>query len=290
MAKRPNDFTPKTHFRGYAIPGPAAPGAEESSTLALDENESLDALCGHFRIFQLRNGHRFSTDDLLVAWYGTTWCPTAHRILDLGSGIGTVATVAAWRLPGASLVTVEAQSTSVALARKSVRWNGLESRVDLREGDFRESSVLSSDEVFDLVLGSPPYFPLGTGELGDHPQKVACRFEVRGDIRDYCRVAAEHLRIGGVFSCVFPINPEDQAKRVERAAGEAGLVIVRYRPIVFREGQDPLLGVFLMMRSVDLPETMRQSTWQEPPLMIRDRDGQVHPEYAAVKISFGFPP
>jgi hypothetical protein len=29
--------------------------------------ESLDALSGHFRILQLRRGHRFSTDDVLTA-------------------------------------------------------------------------------------------------------------------------------------------------------------------------------------------------------------------------------
>ena len=37
--------------------------------------ETLDALSGHFRIYQLRRGHRFSTDDLLTAWYGTSAAP-----------------------------------------------------------------------------------------------------------------------------------------------------------------------------------------------------------------------
>ena len=70
--------------------------------------ETLDAISGHFRIFQLRRGHRFSTDDVLTAWYGTTWAPSPSSVLDLGSGIGSVATIAAWRLPGARLVTIEA--------------------------------------------------------------------------------------------------------------------------------------------------------------------------------------
>ena len=29
--------------------------------------ETLDAISGHFRLFQLRDGHRFSTDDILTA-------------------------------------------------------------------------------------------------------------------------------------------------------------------------------------------------------------------------------
>src|SRR5204862_1609939 len=121
---------------------------------------------GHFKVFQLKKGHRFSTDDVLTAWYGTTWCPTAQTVLDLGSGIGTVGMIAAWRLPAARFVTVEAQAESVRLARKSADWNGLTDRYEIRHGDFRAPGVLRADERFDLVLGSPPYFPPGSGVEG----------------------------------------------------------------------------------------------------------------------------
>jgi tRNA1Val (adenine37-N6)-methyltransferase len=284
------DISPKTHFRGYAIPGPTVPGNGEDPELAVGPGETLDVLCGHYRIFQLKKGHRYSTDDLLTAWYGTSWCPSARSILDLGSGIGTVAMVAAWRLPGTQVVTVEAQGESVNLARKSVRWNGLEERFDIREGDLRGTEILSETERFDLVLGSPPYFPLGSGVKGDHPQKVACRFEVRGTIADYCQTAARHLEIGGTFACVFPVTPSEQAERVAIGAKAAGLTIVRQRSIVLREGEPPLLGVFILMRSADLPEDIQDQTWEEPPLIIRRADGSIHPEYSAVKLGFGFPP
>ena len=59
-----------SHFKGWAKPGPIPPGA--SSPPEVPADETLDAISGHFRIFQLRDGHRFSTDDVLTAWYGTT--------------------------------------------------------------------------------------------------------------------------------------------------------------------------------------------------------------------------
>jgi tRNA1(Val) A37 N6-methylase TrmN6 len=194
--------------------------------------------------------------------------------------------VAAWRLTGAKFVTVEAQEASVALARKSARYNGLEDRFDIRLGDFREEGVIRAGEKFDLVFGSPPYFPLGTGVEGDHPQKIACRFETRGGIEDYCFKAVEHLSLGGWFACVFP---EEQRSRVEAAATAGGLRIVRRRAVIAREGEPPLLTLFAMLRSDHLPATAPH-TWEEPPLIIRRADGTVHPEYAAVKLSFGFPP
>ena len=275
----------RTHFKGWAIPGPIPPG--EATPPVIPPEESLDALSGHFRIFQLRDGHRFSTDDVLTAWYGTIWAPSATRVLDLGSGIGSVGMVAAWRLTGARFVTIEAQEESVRLARKSAEYNGLTSRYEIRQADFRSADALRSDEQFDLVFGSPPYFPPGSGIEGDHPQKVACRFELRGDIHDYARVAASHLAPGGVFACVFP---HEQIDRVVRAAQSAGLAIVRRRPVAFKDGEPPLIELFLMMTSSDLPEAMRARTWIEPPLIIRATDDSVHPEYAAIKLSVGFSP
>jgi hypothetical protein len=123
---------PAAYFKGWAKPGPVPPGAL-SGVPAVEAGETLDAISGHYRLFQLADGHRFSTDDVLTAWYGTTWCPTARRVLELGSGLGTVGMIAAWRLPGAHFVTIEAQPDSVRLARKSASWNGLTNRYEIRE-------------------------------------------------------------------------------------------------------------------------------------------------------------
>ena len=275
----------ETHFKGWAKPGIVPPGVASQTPVGNDE--TLDALSGHFRIFQLRSGHRFSTDDLLTAWYGTTWVPSANLVLDLGSGIGSVAMIAAWRLNAVRVVTVEAQDVSVRLARRSVAYNGLFDRFDVRHADFRSETAIGRHERFDLILGSPPYFPVGTGIEGDHPKKVACRFELRGDIADYATVAARHLAPGGVFACVFP---EEQRARIEAAAKHADLVIVRRRPVVFREGQLPVVGLYAMTMRPDLPPHMRDRSWTEPPLTIRCADGSVHPEYAAIKLAVGFPP
>ena len=195
--------------------------------------------------------------------------------------------MAAWRLQGARFVTIEAQPESVGLARRSAAYNGLTDRYEIREGDFRDAATLDPAERFDLVLGSPPYFPTGTGVEGGHPQKVACRFELRGDIRDYARVASQHLAAGGLFACIFP---EEQRARIESAASDAGLVIVRRRPVVFREGEPPLVTLFALTRASDLPASMHGRTWVEPALVIRTAAGAVHPEYAAVKLVVGFPP
>lgn len=264
-------------YRGWRRPGPKPPGDVEP-----EEGETLDFLCGHFRIFQYAKGHRYSTDDVVTAWYGTTHAPRVDRAADLGSGIGSVALISAWRLPGAHFTTVEAQERSIRLARKSVRYNGLEPRFTLHHGDLREVTLEGS---FDLVTGSPPYWPPGTATEAEHPQAVPARIEVRGGVEDYARAAARILAAGGLFAFVFPTA---QLERALRAVVDAELKLVRRRDVVFKEGEPPLITLFAATRAIDLPSTYEP--FVEPPLTIRRRDGGVGAEYSAVRLSFGFPP
>lgn len=259
--------------------------------MAPDEGETLDYLCGHYRIFQYSKGHRYSTDDVLTAWYGSQWAPRVERAADLGSGIGSVALLTAWRLPGASFCTVEAQAISTRLARKSVEYNGLASRFTILDGDLRDPSRFSDQAPFDLVLGSPPYFPAGTASAATHAQAIPARIEVRGDVRDYATAAARILAPGGLFAFVFPSARMSDAESAGRAAG---LTLLRRRDVVFREGDEPLISLLALSRTEDLPSSFRDGVAGkpvvEPRLVIRKRDGMVHPEYATIRLSFGFPP
>ena len=267
-------------YRGWSRPGPTPPGGVDVET-----GETLDYICGDFRIFQYEGGHRYSTDDVLTAWYGTICAPRVGRAADLGSGIGSVAIVAAWRLPGARFVTVEAQPASIRLARKSIRYNGLQSRFTIKEGDLRDPAHFAGEAPFDLVLGSPPYFKAGTATEANHPQAVPARIEVRGTVADYATTASRILGPGGVFVFVFPTGQMD---RVTGALDDANLRLVRRREVLFREGEPSLISLFAATRAGDLPATYE--TWVEPPLTIRRSDGGVPAEYSAIRMSFGFPP
>jgi tRNA1(Val) A37 N6-methylase TrmN6 len=146
-----------------------------------------DTLAGDWRIFQLRRGHRFSTDDLLTAWTAARAKPEACRLLDLGAGIGSVGFLTLWRLPPtAHLTMVEVQAVSHALACRTLHNNGLSARVTAHLQDLRHWP----GGEFDLITASPPYFPLGRGVHPRHAQKLASRFELHGDVFDYCAAAA----------------------------------------------------------------------------------------------------
>lgn len=241
----------------------------------LGESISIDALTGAFKIAQRVAGHRHSADDVLTAHYAVRAVPDADLVLDLGTGIGTVGLMVLSRLAAdARLVAVEAQAISFKLFLANLEGNGVEDRVDARVGDLRD---FTDERRFRLITGSPPYFPLGTGVLPDDPQKVAARFEVRGDVADYARAAERHLADDGSFVFCFPTAQRDRALTAVR---DAGLVTVCYQDVIPRETLAPLFTLFAARRTGTLVV--------EDALVVRHVDGRLTDQMQAVRRSFGF--
>jgi tRNA1Val (adenine37-N6)-methyltransferase len=233
---------------------------------------TLDQLAGHWRIFQLRHGHRFSTDDLLTAWAAVHAQPEALRLLDLGSGIGSVGLLALWKLSvDAALTMIEVQEISHALAHCTVAYNGLVERVTLHLMDLRRWP----GGAFDLVTASPPYLALDRGVRPQHSQKAAARFELHGDVFDYCDAAARSLADTGVFCfCHAADDP-----RPEQAIAKADLTLVRRQSIYFRATLAPRIALFTCAR--------RGGREDASPLVIRDQEGRWTDEYLCMREEMG---
>jgi len=273
--KRPEGWTP---------PGPEPAGRMNRPDLDPAEGEDLCFLTGHWRIFQRLKGHRYSLDDVMTAWYAARQVEERqiHRAADIGCGIGSVLMMMAWRLQETRFVGVEAQDISVDLAERSILFNGIEGRVEVRHGDLREASMVPEGAVFDLVTGTPPYIPVGDGVMSKREQCGPCRFEIRGGVEDYCLTAARLLVPGGLF---VVCQASAQRPRVEAAARAAGLDILKFREIVPREGRAPLFTVFSMTPAA--PENPQPVC--EDPFMVRDAAGGRTSEYLAVRRDMGMP-
>lgn len=248
----------------------------------VDEALTLDRLAGDWKIFQLASGHRFSVDDQLVAWMASRVGHEATRLLDLGAGLGSVGLITLWalgsdpqRAAALRLTMVEAQEHSHRLALATLAHNGLQDRVVALFGDMR-ATTLGLTPPYDLVTGSPPYFPLGTGKVSPHPQKAACRMELRGTIADYARTAAAVMDDSSWFVACFPARDP----RGEAAFPAAGLCVRASCDVVFREGMDPMIRLFAAQRRAG-PRVV----W--PSLTIRAKDGSWTETYTAVRKELG---
>lgn len=285
---------------GWQALGPAPVLPDDLAELWPGPSEDLCWLAGNWRLLQRTDGHRTSLDDLVTAHLAAALVKGPGRCLDLGCGIGSVLLFLAWKFPRARLLGVEAQGVSAALARRSIAWNGIGDRATVVNDDFRSAEVLVRETRFDLITGTPPYFPIGAGPQSDQIQRAPCRFEHRGGIEAYCLAAAPLLAPGAPF---VACEAWTQRERVRPAAEAAGLRLVRWREIVPREGKEPLLCIFAMRsasrsagampaaddaaeRAAESPEPLLTL----PPLVVRDAAGRRTAEFKAVRADMGMPP
>lgn len=198
------------------------------------------------------------------------------RYLDLGCGIGSVLLLVAHALRPARSVGVEAQGESVALLRRTLGELPAGPPIALHHGDLRDVADLQLG-AFDLVTGSPPYFPLGTGVLPPDPQRQACRFELRGGVEAYVEAAAAALAPDGVFVMVAQTA---LAPRVEKTLAPAGLHLRSRLDLWMREDRpEPFLTVFELRLEPGALTVER--------LAIRTAGGALTPGYVALRAELG---
>lgn len=241
---------------------------------------TLDRLTKDYALYQRRRGHRHSTDDLTTAWYAVTHAPAQlRRALDLGTGIGSVGLSIAWKLPSVMLTAIEVQAVSFRILQENVSANGLQERVRTIHADLR---TYEPDAPFDLVTGSPPYFGVKDGIVSADSQRAAARFELHGDVRDYCGAAARALAEDGRFVFCFPTPQIDRALA---ACAEHGLFVLTRCDVIPRVTISPLFSLLCCVRET-APHPA--ATVIEPPLVVREEGGAHTPSMLAVRHTFGF--
>jgi len=246
-------------------------------SLVPEEGETLDRITGSWQIFQLKKGQRFSTDDSVTAWTAGRLRPDARRLADIGAGIGSVGLMTLHMVhPEATSVFLEVQERSHRLCRKTIALNALDHRVELRLGDLRDADMLPESGSFDLVTGSPPYFPVQEGVVSDNPQRAGARMELNGCVFDYCQTAARLMKPDAAF--VFVHAAADP--RPEKAIEAAGLILNQRQDVVFAAGRPPTIAVF----SCSFSGTRSDAE----PLVMRDAEGQYSPDRFMLKAAMGF--
>lgn len=267
---------------GWVAPGPKGTDRD----VPLGPLEEVSWLLGDWRIVQRRDGHRWSLDDFLTAWVAreTMAARPPRTILDLGTGIGSVALMLGWCFPEARVTGVEAQALSHGLSLKSIAANGVEDRFTMLHGDLRD---FGRDPIgpWDLVTGTPPYFDDPGQTRSTAVQKAPCRFEERGGAVDYARAMARTLAADGrAVLC----HASRQRERVREAIADAGLVVIDALEAVPKVDRDPLVDVFVLAHPSPTSATPEPTVWRR--LTVRDARDQWTPEFLAVRLAMGMPP
>ncbi len=180
--------------------------------------------------------------------------PARARVLDLGSGCGTLGVLLCATHPHCRVTGLEIDPTAHAAALENIRRNGLEGRLEARLQDLRAGT----EGGYDACVSNPPYFSGGPGG--------AARTARREDLCTLAQLldaAAGALKFGGDL---FLVHRPERLGEIFALGSARGLEPKRLCPVHHRSG-GPVALVLVQLRKGAKPGLQ----WQE--LCLHTADG-----------------
>ena len=227
------------------------------------ENETVDELRGYgLRIIQPRDGYRFSLDPLLLSEFAGV--REGERVIDLGTGSGVIPLVLARLSGSASLVGVELQEQMAALARRNVRLNGLDDRIEIIGADIHSLRQRFPVSTFDLVVANPPYRKQGTGRISPRAGRDRARHETTATLGDFLSTAKYLVGPGGRICFIYHVS------RLPELFSEA--LLLKLAPVRLRMVHGRASAP-AQMALLEFSKGRRGDLDVEPPLFVHGDDG-----------------
>lgn len=188
-----------------------------------------------------------STDSMVLA----DFAKPGKRMLDLGSGCGTLGLLLCARHEHCHITGIEIDKAAHAAALENITRNNLSPRMHSICGDLRQVNRILSPGSVDVCLSNPPYFSGG-------PASKAAPLARREDCcspGELFQAAAHSLRYGGDF---YLVHKPERLGQLCGCAIQAGLEPKRLRLIRHREGGEVTL-ILLQCRKGGKPGLI----WEE---------------------------
>lgn len=158
---------------------------------------------GDYKILQDDDGYLFSADSVLLA--NLSNIGAKDSVIDLGTGCGIIATLVAIKKNADRVVGVEIDEKTCDMARRSVKMNGLDDKINIICGDVRNIKSFVKSGEFDKAVCNPPYFNSNDGNENASVRAKA-RKQTDANLDDFVLAASYALKNGGDFFIVYPAS------------------------------------------------------------------------------------
>lgn len=183
-----------------------------------------------FSVVNERSAMKVNTDGVLLG-AAMTIKPSDTRLLDVGTGTGTIALMAAQRLAGSgvkidAIDIDEASATEAALNFADSPWPGSLEAHNLSLDGFASRIP----DNYDLIFSNPPYFE--DSLLAPEERRCNARHTSNGlSYRELLDFASSRLTPDGRFSIILPSDQELNLLRYARMCGLHLFRILRVRTV-----------------------------------------------------------
>ncbi|MBI5098863.1 MAG: tRNA1(Val) (adenine(37)-N6)-methyltransferase [Nitrospirae bacterium] len=165
-----------------------------------EQNETLDSI-KDIKLFQAKNGYRFSVDALLLENFISA--KRLEKGIELGTGSGIISILLAKRLKSTKIIAVEIQSNLAERAIRNVSLNSLDERIEILQKDIKDLKKIYPANKFDFVFSNPPFRKTTTGRLSIYEERAVARHEVEITLPDLIRTASYLIKHSGKFFLIY---------------------------------------------------------------------------------------
>ena len=170
-------------------------------SVELLEHERLDELHRN-GYFIIQNPHKFCFGMDAVLLSGFARVKRGETVLDLGTGTGIIPILLEAKTEGDHFTGLEIQPESADMAKRSVRYNHLEEKINIEIGNIKDASSQFGASSFDVVTTNPPYMTGQHGLTNPNEAKAIARHEILCTLEDILRESAKVLKPQGRFYMV----------------------------------------------------------------------------------------
>ena len=128
--------------------------------MSFNEKTYNNILNGRISIIQPKNGFRFGSDSVFLASFVNTFLENKKDrnflIADVGSGVGTVSLIIAFRNPNSKILAIDNKREYLIIAEENIKINNFQDKIKTIDNDvFNFDNNLKNS--FDLVVSNPPF-------------------------------------------------------------------------------------------------------------------------------------
>ena len=178
--------------------------------MRLNEDERLDDLqFKNLKIIQNRNRYCFSADAVLLSYF--LQVGAKEKLLDIGTGSGIIAILAAAKYNPAKIYGVEIQKDQAEMAARSVELNGLSEKIEIINDSIQSVAAKGYLSGMDCICCNPPYKEIHSGETSANSSIAASRHELSLSLDELMESAEKILKFKGKF---FMIHRADRIAEI----------------------------------------------------------------------------
>lgn len=223
-------------------------------------NETLDDLeFKGLKIFQHKNGYKFSTDSVLLANFAKA--SKNDTVVDFCSGSGVVTILFACKNNVKKAYGIEIQKNLAELSKKSIEFNGLKN-IEILNIDLKETHNVLGYETIDVISVNPPYNTAGATSETD--EIAIATHELKTNLKTICDEASKLLKFSGK---IYMVHRADRLADILFELKSSKIEPKVLRMVYPKKNKDPNLVL------IEAKKGAKPGLKFLPPLILNNDDG-----------------